>query len=63
MIARLLATLFFMSWAMLFGFLVGRYYQVKTCAKSPGDVVVSSTADFCTYLNAPHLATHQRRAK
>lgn len=63
MIARVLGMLFVMTWAFMFGFLVGRYYQVKVCAKSPGDVIVSSTADFCTYLNAPHLATHQRRAR
>ena len=45
-----------------FGRIEGEKFQQKTCAKVEGEVVISSTAETCTYVRQYGLAIYKRRA-
>lgn len=57
----ILATMFFIGKGLYnYGYTHGQ--AAKVCASVPGQQVVSSTADVCTYANAYGRATKQRKA-
>lgn len=57
----ILATMFFIGKGLYnYGYTHGQ--AAKVCAAVPGQQVVSSTADSCTYANAYGRATKQRKA-
>lgn len=45
------------------GFVLGHTTAAKVCAAVPGQVVISATADECTYVRGFGLATKKRKAK
>ena len=57
----ILATMFFIGKGLYnYGYTHGQ--AAKVCASVPGEKVVSTTADTCTYANAYGRATKQRKA-
>ena len=54
------ASMYFIGYT--FGRIEGEKFQQKTCAKVEGEVVISSTAETCTYVRQYGLAIYKRRA-